>query len=237
MILKITGDTHRDTKRILEYIDLHNKGVKFDMLMVCGDFGFVLTGSKEENLFLDFIEKEANFEIVFVDGNHENFPEIYSYPIEIWNGGKVHRIRRNIRHLMRGEIYNINGKTFFTFGGGYSIDKIRRLKYQEEHKQAIWWKEEFPSKEEIDNAFTNLESHNWTVDYIVTHSAPSSILPFVSEFFISNLKADIDIVNTTLEQIKEKTTFSHWFFGHYHGEKDFLDKYSLLYFTSKNLTL
>ena len=221
---------------MLEYIALHQFHQNFDTLMICGDFGYIFRGDKDEDEFLDYIEKEANFDIVFVDGNHENFPKIYSYPIEQWNNGKVHRIRNNIRHLMRGEIYTINSKTFFVFGGGYSIDKERRLDYEKVYGRKIWWEEEFPTKQEIDNAYKNLEKYNWKVNYIITHSAPTNVLPMVSEFFISSLKADIDIVNSTLEDIRQKTDFDHWYFGHYHGNKDF-DKFTLLYELSRNVEI
>lgn len=235
MIIKITGDTHGDKQRMLDYIEAHNKEQNFDILMVCGDFGYLFKGDKAEKDFLDKIEDEAKFDIVFVDGNHEAFDEIYSYPIEKWNGGLVHYIRNNIRHLMRGEIYTIGTKKFFTFGGGYSIDKEWRQWYQDTYGKQIWWAQEFPSEEEITNAMINLKDHNWKVDYIITHSAPTNILPLVSEFFISSAKADIDIVNSTLEEIRQKTIFKHWFFGHYHGEKEIDDKFTLLYHTSKNI--
>lgn len=221
---------------MLEYIALHQFHQNFDTLMICGDFGYIFRGDEDEDKFLDYIEKEANFDIIFVDGNHENFPKIYSYPIEQWNNGKVHRIRNNIRHLMRGEIYTINSKTFFVFGGGYSIDKERRLDYEKVYGRKIWWEEEFPTKQEIDNAYKNLEKYNWKVNYIITHSAPTNVLPMVSEFFISSLKADIDIVNSTLEDIRQKTDFDHWYFGHYHGNKDF-DKFTLLYELSRNVEI
>ena len=58
----------------------------------------------------------------------------------------------------------------------------------------------------------------------------------VSEFFISSLKADIDIVNSTLEDIRQRTDFDHWYFGHYHGNKDF-DKFTLLYELSRNIKI
>lgn len=221
---------------MLEYIALHQFHQNFDTLMICGDFGYIFRGDEDEDKFLDYIEKEANFDIIFVDGNHENFPKIYSYPIEQWNNGKVHRIRNNIRHLMRGEIYTINSKTFFVFGGGYSIDKERRLDYEKVYGRKIWWEEEFPTKQEIDNAYKNLEKYNWKVNYIITHSAPTNVLPMVSEFFISSLKADIDIVNSTLEDIRQRTDFDHWYFGHYHGNKDF-DRFTLLYELSRNIEI
>ena len=35
-------------------------------------------------------------------------------------------ISDSICHLMRGQVFDIDGKTFFTFGGGNSIDKAWR---------------------------------------------------------------------------------------------------------------
>lgn len=222
---------------MLEYIDLHKQHPEnFDKLLICGDFGYIFRGNKEEEKFLDEIEKDANFDILFVDGNHENFPEIYKFPIQDWYGGKVHRIRNNIYHLMRGEIYTINDKKLFVFGGGYSIDKGWRIAREEYGYSKCWWKEEFPTQQEIDNAFNNLEKNNWKIDYIFTHSAPTNCLPMIQEFFISDAKANIDIINSTLEEIRQKIEFQHWFFGHYHGRKDF-DNYSLLYETSKIIEL
>ena len=29
---------------------------------------------------------------VFLDGNHENFDFLATFPVEQWNGGKIHRI-------------------------------------------------------------------------------------------------------------------------------------------------
>ena len=70
---------------------------------------------------------ELPYTILFVDGNHENFDRLLSeFPIEDWNGGKVHKIRPNIIHLMRGHVFEIEGKRIFAMGGGYSVDKYMR---------------------------------------------------------------------------------------------------------------
>lgn len=53
-------------------------------------------------------------------GNYENFDQLYNYPIEEWNGGKIHKINDSVFHLMRGQVFKIDGKSFFTFGGASS---------------------------------------------------------------------------------------------------------------------
>lgn len=62
-------------------------------------------------MFYDFLEKQK-YTVLFIDGNHEDFQKLYNYPVEIWNGGRVHKIRKNVIHLMRGEIYRLMGTPF-----------------------------------------------------------------------------------------------------------------------------
>ena len=95
-----------------------------DFVIVCGDFGGIWDKDASggwETKMLDELESKP-FTTLFVDGNHENFDRLYSYPIEEWNGGKVHKIRPSVIHLMRGQVFTIAGKKIFTFGGAKSHD-------------------------------------------------------------------------------------------------------------------
>ena len=74
-----------------------------------------------------------NFTTLFVDGNHENFERLYRYPVEEWHGGKIHKIRDSVIHLMRGETYDIDNKKFFVFGGAKSHDIRDGILNKEEH--------------------------------------------------------------------------------------------------------
>ena len=49
---------------------------------------------------------------------------------------QIHPNAPNVIHLMCGEIYNIEGKKFFTFGGAVSYDKEQRI------PNVSWWKQE-----------------------------------------------------------------------------------------------
>lgn len=67
---------------------------------------------------------------------------------------------------MRGEVYTINDKRLFAFGGGYSLDREYR-------KEGIsWWPEENIQEEDRENADRNLDKFNHKVDYCITHTAP-----------------------------------------------------------------
>lgn len=60
--------------------------------------------------------------LLFIDGNHENFERLYQYPIKEWHIGRAHEIRPHVLHLMRGQVFEIDGKKIFTFGGMSSHD-------------------------------------------------------------------------------------------------------------------
>ena len=122
-MIYVTGDTHGEQNRFIASRE-EKRWTAEDVLIVCGDFGFLFFNDRSENLFLDDLERRP-YTVCFLDGNHENFPAIFSYPEEEWCGGRVHRIRRNIIHLMRGQVYEIQGRTIFTMGGAYSMERWR----------------------------------------------------------------------------------------------------------------
>ncbi len=207
MKIYIAGDTHGKFPRLIEFVKLLKKG---DYVIVCGDWGYLFENDKNENQVLDDIEQSQEWIMLFVDGNHENFPAIYSYPEEIWNGGKVHRIRKNILHLCRGQVYELAGKKIFTMGGGYSTDAFMR------QEGVSWWPEdEMPTEADFAEADKNLDAHNRQVDFIITHTAPYETLPF---FCVPHEKERA--LNINLEKIRETTQYKHWFMGHLHEDCD-----------------
>ena len=237
MSIFITGDTHADFKRFgSQFFD-----DKECYIIVCGDFGGVWDSSNTEKYWLNWLENKK-FTILFVDGNHENFDLLTSFPVTEWNGGKVHVIRKNIIHLMRGQVFTIEGIRFFTFGGGQSHDiqagildrsdpdfssKRKRLdreraQYRINHES--WWKEELPSEEEMAEGLANLDKVGNQVDFVISHSAPLSIVDIFSRGFYTH-----DILTDYLEKIKERTSFKTWFFGHYHETQMIGQKFVMLY--------
>ena len=91
---------------------------KDDVVIILGDFGLVWDYSgenKTEKYWLDWLENKP-FTTLFIDGNHDNFDRLDNCPIEQWHGGNVHFIRPSVIHLMRGQIFDIEDKSFFAFG-------------------------------------------------------------------------------------------------------------------------
>lgn len=214
----VTGDTHGEQNRIL-YIENKAGLSEGDYLIVCGDFGYIFNNDLTENNFLSDLEKRP-YTICFCDGNHENFPAIYSYPVENWCGGRIHRIRKNVLHLMRGHVFEIEGKSFFTMGGAYSIDKYMRV------ENVSWWKQEMPTDAEYRQASASLAEHGKCVDYIITHTAPSEIIRRMGRF----PDAHEQELCGFLEWVMHETKFKKWFFGHWHEDMTVLDKFRAIYF-------
>ncbi len=224
----ITGDIHSRKERFSEvFIEEEPSLTENDYVIVCGDFGFIFFNNEPEGIIVDETTKldldelgKKPYNILFVDGNHENFHALNKYPEELWNGGRIHRIRKNIIHLMRGQVFTIENKTFFTLGGAYSIDRdVRALNYS-------YWEEEIPSKEEAEEGRMNLERYNNKVDYILTHQAPPDI---ITEIFHESIgETELDFLGA-LKKISNEITFDRWYFGHWHEDRN-LGRYRALYF-------
>ncbi len=137
-MIYVTGDMHGQISRFDDPA-LH-KLKERDTLLICGDFGFLWDGSKEEMNQLRKLTKKK-YNICFVDGTHENFDMLSKLKIKKWNGGKVHQIAPNIFHLLRGQIFKIEDQTVFTFGGGESPDIEIRFEMD------TWSDKEIPTRE------------------------------------------------------------------------------------------
>lgn len=178
---------------------------------MCGDFGLLWNKSEEEKQCLKWLQ-ERRFTTLFVDGNHENFDLLNSYPIEYWNEGKVHIINDSVIHLMRGQVFYIDGKSIYTFGGATSIDK----EYRTEH--ISWWKEELPSEKELKEGHSNLKLNNMSVDFIITHCCSSNTLGLICAYLKLYQRNKADRLNALFDFIEEKVKYQHWYFGHYHAD-------------------
>lgn len=221
-MIYVTGDTHGniDFKKLKIFAKQHKNLNKDDYVIIAGDFGGVWS---EETLDYDLKEYEKlPFTVLFVDGNHENFNIINSFPVEKWHKGKVHKISPNIIHLMRGQVFEINGKTFFTFGGGTSVDKAFRK------PNLSWWEAELPSEVELNEGLENLKRYDNQVDFIITHSCDTDALSNLP-YRASGIKMKVYKDNEMLSVFEKTVKYTHWYFGHYHMDGDINDKKTVLY--------
>ena len=246
-MIYITGDTHGEFGRFSNR-RMRNQGMELmenDYVIVCGDFGLCWAKDRTFDYNCKFFS-EKKYTILWIQGNHENYDMIAEYPMEEWHGGKVrHIIKDKVILLERGQVFEIEEKTFFTFGGASSHDiqggvlDREDIDFDEQRRRAIerdipfrivhesWWKEELPSEEEMNEGRKNLEKHGYKVDYVLTHCCSSRIQDQLDKGPGHLLKPDI--LTEYLQELEEKLQYSHWFFGHYHMELDVDEKHSLLY--------
>lgn len=250
-MIAITGDLHRnyDIEKLAKIAELPDYP---SIVLVAGDFGGIWNKTTIDihgNVVLhpddlDFIDslKRYPFKIISCLGNHENYDVINNLPRIDAYGGRIIRLSDNVELLDRGYVYNLEDYSFLSIGGAMSMDRAYRIEHES------YWENEVINKNDIDVAFNELDKVDNNVDFVLTHTCPSSVL-----------KSEIDSLNEPdsnykmklrfalendpsvifLEEIKNKIQYSHWFFGHFHMDKIFnhkgSSKFMCLYNTWKKL--
>ena len=219
MSIYMTGDIHGGIDmHKLSKKELKRNGISIkesDFLVILGDFRLPFFDSDldphsktygEYRYWIKWLG-EKPYTILWIDGNHDNFNFWERREITERFGGKVHVHPNapNVIHLMRGEIYEIDGKSCLAFGGAASTDRAyRKPGYS-------WWEQETASEEDKQNARDNLRRHGGQVDYVFTHTPPTSIrrmIPGMYEY--PDATADF------LDLLGLEMNYKAWFSGHIH---------------------
>ena len=218
----VTGDTHGEVSRFQALREQFGLGEN-DRLIVAGDFGCVFGRGPRDAQRLDALAA-LPYTVLFVDGNHECFPELCAYPEETWHGGRVHRLRGNVLHLMRGQVYDMDGLRVFTMGGGYSRDVAYRVPGRD------WWPEEMPCDSEYAEAWANLRRHGNRVDVIISHAAPEETMQmFAQTGVISGRFPEEARLNAFLEDVRRTVAHERYYFGHMHLDRELFRRQVALY--------
>lgn len=218
MTVYITGDTHgrMDIDKLFSANFDENGLTKDDYVIIVGDFGLIWDAPGDTNPHAVLNEKTIDWldskpwTTLFVDGNHENHDALAAYPVSTWHGGQVHFIRGSVIHLMRGEMFDIDGDRYFAMGGAASIDKDCRV------PGISWWSSELPDDAEMQHAIDTLDAYGWTCDYMLTHDCPSDV-----KFELgcrTGATYSMDSYSQWLQYLADNLSFSRWFFGHYHED-------------------
>lgn len=216
----VTGDTHADmdwmklnTQRFPEQKTM----TRNDVLIIAGDFGGIWSGrnddgseSRSDDYFLKFYEMR-HFTTLFIDGNHENFSALASYPVVEYAGAKCHQIRPHVYHVMRGEVLHIAGHRIWCIGGAESNDKDRRIPYKS------WWPEEIPTEEEWRHAEKMLLKER--PDIIITHEAPYKVYEAFNMYGYhpNPVSERFDRIFGMIR--RNEIPVMTWYFGHHHKDR------------------
>ncbi|MEI3143545.1 MAG: hypothetical protein V8S77_10315 [Oscillospiraceae bacterium] len=155
--------------------------------------------------------------------------------------------KENILHLMRGQIFTFGGLTWFTMGRASSHDirdgildpkepdfeqrywLPRRMRAMFRVKGVSWSAVEMPNSQEYADALSSLDRMNWKSTSILTHCGPSSIVRKIDPSYGRDQLTDF------LDMVNQRCQFTYWFFGHYHDNRIFDDRYILQWSTSPAL--
>ena len=210
-MVHLIGDIHGDITQIMKE-NLIKDGIsisKNDVVIVLGDFGVMFKDIEQHRLALDCINK-LDYYVAFIDGNHENFDYLNSLPIVTKWGNKVHKLNNRCFHLMRGNIYKIEGNRYLCFGGAKSIDRDYRVLGES------YWLEEEPSSNDVkrlSKSFGDIDS----VDFVLTHTCSNTTLHKMKRIKPFNDNCE---TRDVLDRIEEKLSSRVlWFYGHFHVDE------------------
>lgn len=220
MAVYVTGDCHQDMRKIYTFADRMDLGPD-DHVIVLGDMGIFWRHDKADaKVIIKDFEARFNFNLYFVDGNHENFKILKTLDTNEKDMGIV---SPHIHWLKRGRRYNIGGKDILALGGADSIDKYRRT------EGLSWWPDEAITDEDV----SKVEMAHY--DYVLTHCCPISVFnnykPYLCTLgnIVDDTNPEFHISDNKLEQVLGFITFGHWYFGHYHVDLDLDEDFTCLF--------
>ena len=212
-MIYITGDTHR------EFYRLHDiEKNKNNMLIILGDAGINYYLDERDNKLKEKLNS-YNIKLFCVQGNHEERPEnISTYKEVDMFGGKVFIEEEypNLIFAKNGELYEIDNKKVLVIGGAYSVDKEYR------QLMGLRW---FADEELTDNEMCDIldKIDHKTFDYVFTHTCPEAWQPtdlFIKHINQSKISKRMEKFLTTVSEI---INFKHWYFGHFHDDRENID--------------
>lgn len=205
MKIRVFGDWHGNTEFAVNQLKEAAKDKTIDAYVHVGDFGIWpdMMNKTFRKAFVNSVERQLSLqdrELLFLDGNHEDFRILEDLPKDSLGRGIV---SEHINHLPRGFSWDWDGVKFAALGGAVSVDRNFRelgVSYFEE--------------EEITERDVEVAKALGKVDILFTHEAPR--LPVPKKSF----GGDIDeAAARSVSRIAEVAAFLEpklLIHGHYH---------------------
>lgn len=217
MAVYITGDCHGSLSKIKFLCAECDTGSE-DVLVVLGDFGVNYSLGEKDRIRKEELSK-LPITILAIHGNHDARPEdLEQYKEVAWKEGIVYVEEKypNILFAKDGEIFRFGDKRCIAIGGAYSVDKHYRLM-----TGLPWFENEQPSKEIKQYVENQLQSVDWHVDYVFSHTCPLKYEP--SDLFLDFINQDKVDKSTEewLSEIERKLKYERWYFGHFHENREY----------------
>lgn len=237
----VTGDKHGNYRDIAvalkaceNMVILGDSGVNYSVTPADKNSHYRYTDTIHSSILKNKIKKELGDKTIFcIHGNHEARAEtVEGYKVVDFCGGKALQQKEfpNLYFGIDGEIYTFNNKKYIVIGGAYSVDKHYRLSMQAMgYHGYLWFDDEQPDEAIKKRVEEKLDSVNWKVDGVLSHTCPLRYEP--TELFLKQVDQNTVDQSTEewLEEIERKLDYKVWYFGHFHSEKT-IDKMKMLYY-------
>lgn len=196
-----------------------------DAIIICGDAGLEYGNYISKSLKQEM--QEFSRTIYIMRGNHDT-RYWRDHPDWVQENNLLYQKKYdNIKYIKdEGGLYNIAGNNILFIPGAYSIDKDYRLS----RGACYEWEEQLTWAEQ-DNIINICNNNN--IDYIISHTCPLRLQKYFKDLFLSFI--DQSTVDNSMEKFLDKidfilqSDFKHWYFGHYHADRNMEQKYTMLY--------
>lgn len=200
----ILGDTHANTRWAVNAVSIA-KGLKALDVVVVGDFGYWPDPEYGHPYFLKELSEAAvehGVTVWWVDGNHEDFGNLYRSHLK--DHDEPVQVRPGIMWLPRGVTWDWEGVTFLAMGGAASIDRQNRI------PGISWFPEEIIDDGDVAKAKP--------ADIMITHDSPINPLETLKRGFIIDEQSEY--CRQQMRRIVNIAKPDLLLHGHYHMPSD-----------------
>ena len=204
----LAGDWHGNLGWGLAVVD-HAADAHAEVIVHVGDFG-IWPGSAGQR-YLHLLDQrlfERGLRLAFVDGNHENFDLLDTYPCRR-DGTAL--IRPTITHLPRGHRWSWHDQSWLALGGATSVDRNLRTPGRD------WW-----AREAITIAQATSAAGGGHADVLICHDAPAGVAALEAKLAPNSLGLPADVLRGSrshremVRGVVEEVAPDYLWHGHYH---------------------
>lgn len=202
-LVTIAGDFHGEANWARHVLKAAARAGS-SVVIPAGDFGVW-----PRDAFLDTVEHWAarlGVVVLFVDGNHEDFDYLATFPVDERSGLRV--VRPHVLHAPRGTRWVWRSLTWLALGGATSVDRARRTEGFD------WFPQEALTTGQVYRAVAD-----GPVDVMVTHDCPAGVdIPglgtdraWPAEAYVE-AQAHRELLRAAVDEVRP----THLFHGHFH---------------------
>lgn len=241
MAIYVTGDIHGDPREVRDRINQIPNVTSHDFLIFAGDvaisYGTYYNAKVKEEM------SKFPGTCIIMRGNHDtrywrDNTDDSGWPtygwVKIVRDNEIYLVQKRYPNIWyvrdEGGIYSIDRKNVLFIPGAYSVDSMYRV-----YNNSPYEPQEQLTYQEMVNLFDKMDSFllDNQIDYIVSHTAPSFLEEYIEDLFLGSVpqytvdKSMETWMNNFVHRLNDN--FKQWVFGHFHDDRQILDKYTMLY--------